>query len=188
MIYFYVLKIQLFVIMMTTILSLLMVTTILSFLVKKWIWSSKSSMMNLQIDFRTLNPFMHEIVKVRFFDKLLVLNTNKCHFITLEIGNNPYMWWYNYLSEKILGLTTDNNLDFSDSIFSTCKTENQKLTAVFRVSPNINLDKFSLLINSFKPACSVIEKAWRKSMKHKKLFTFNDKSLRIKLWGASQFY
>ena len=86
----------------------------------------------------------------------------------------------NSLSEKILGLTIDNNLDFSD--------QNQKLTAVFRVSPNINSYKFSLLINSFKPACSVIEKAWRMSMKYKKLFTFNDKSLRIKLWGASQFY
>ena len=65
----------------------------------------------------------------------------------------------NSLSEKMLGLTIANNLDFSDHIFSTCKTENQKLTAVFRVSPNINSDKFSLLINSFKPACSVIEKA-----------------------------
>ena len=128
MIYFYALKIQLFVVMMTTILSLLMVTTILSFLVKKWIWSNKSSMANLQIDFRALNPFMHNIVKrpnilskscgvntarflkyvwpfynimpervkVRFFDKLLVLNTKKCHFMSLEIGNNLYMWWYNY--------------------------------------------------------------------------------------------
>ena len=31
------------------------------------------------------------------------------------------------LSEKILGLTIDNNIDFSDHISNICKTVNQKL-------------------------------------------------------------
>ena len=48
----------------------------------------------------------------------------------------------NSLSEKILGLTMDNNLDFSDQISNICKTTNQKLNALFTVSANMN----SLLI------------------------------------------
>ena len=102
---------------------------------------------------------MHERVKVRFFDKFLVLNPKKCHFMKLGTTFTcDDIITKNSLSEKILG-PIDNNLDFSDRIFGICKIANQKLTAAFRVSPNINSDKFSLLINSFKPGCSLIEKA-----------------------------
>ena len=55
----------------------------------------------------------------------------------------------NSLSEKILGLTIGNNLDFSDHISNTCKTANQNLNALFRVSANMISDKCTLLINSF---------------------------------------
>ena len=55
----------------------------------------------------------------------------------------------NSLSEKILGLTIDNNLDFSDYISNICNTANQKLNASFRVSANVNSDKCSLLIIIF---------------------------------------
>ena len=44
----------------------------------------------------------------------------------------------NSLSEKTLGLTVDNNLDFSDRISNICKTANQKLNALFRVSNKID--------------------------------------------------
>ena len=55
----------------------------------------------------------------------------------------------NSLSEKILGLTIDNNLDFSDYISNICNTANQKLNTSFRVSANVNSDKCSLLIIIF---------------------------------------
>ena len=55
----------------------------------------------------------------------------------------------NSLSEKISGLTKDNNLDFSDYISNICKTANQKLNVLFRVSANTNSNKCTLLINSF---------------------------------------
>ena len=76
----------------------------------------------------------------------------------------------NSLSEKILGLTINNNLDFSDNISNTCKTANQKLNALFRVSANMNSDKCTLLINSFiKSHFSCCPLIWmfcnRKSMK-----------------------
>ena len=44
----------------------------------------------------------------------------------------------NSLSKKILGLTIDNNLDFSDHITNICKTANQKLNVSFRVSANMS--------------------------------------------------
>ena len=55
----------------------------------------------------------------------------------------------NSLSEKILRLTIDNNLDSSDHISNICKIANQKLNALFRVSANVNSDKYTLLINYF---------------------------------------
>ena len=53
------------------------------------------------------------------------------------------------LSEKILGITLDNNLDFSDPISNICKTANQKLNALFRVSAGMNSDHCSLMVKSF---------------------------------------
>ena len=35
----------------------------------------------------------------------------------------------------MLGLATDNNLDFSGHISNMCKTANQKVNVLFRVSP-----------------------------------------------------
>ena len=49
----------------------------------------------------------------------------------------------NSLSEKILGLTIDNNLDFSDHISKRCKIANEKLNALFRVLGSMNPDKCS---------------------------------------------
>ena len=48
----------------------------------------------------------------------------------------------------MLGLTKENNLDFSDHISNTFKTGNQKLNASFRVSASTNSSKCRLLIIS----------------------------------------
>ena len=55
----------------------------------------------------------------------------------------------NSLSEKILGFTMDNNLDFSDHISIICKTANQKTECFIQSIANMNYDKCTLLINSF---------------------------------------
>ena len=68
---------------------------------------------------------------------------NLCDFSRDDIINN------NSLSEKMLGLTRDNDLDFSDQISNICKTANQKLNALCRISAHMNSDKCTLLINSF---------------------------------------
>ena len=61
------------------------------------------------------------------------------------------MWWYNH-EEQFIGeniRAVGNNLQFSDHISDICKTANQKLCALFRVTVNMNSDKCTLLINSF---------------------------------------
>ena len=55
-----------------------------------------------------------------------------CHFSCHDIIIK------NCLLEELLGLTIVNNLDFSDHISNICKTANQKLNALFRVSANMN--------------------------------------------------
>ena len=80
---------------------------------------------------------------------------HSCHFTTLGNRNNPCPFTCddiiikNSLPEKILGLTIDNNLDFSHYISNTCKTANQKPNALFGASASMYSDKCSLLINSF---------------------------------------
>ena len=75
--------------------------------------------------------------------------------MTLGNGNNLFYFpcddiiIKNSLFEKILGLTIDNNLDFSGHISNIGKTASEKLNALFRVSANMNSDKCTLLINSF---------------------------------------
>ena len=119
---------------------------------------------NLLTDFDTL--------KVWFYN-FLVLNPKKCDFVTLGNGNNfcnfscNNIIIKNSLSQKILGLTIDNNLGFSDHISNTCKTTNENLNALFRVSANLNAHKCSLLILLFNLTsinvrlfgCSIIEKS-----------------------------
>ena len=48
----------------------------------------------------------------------------------------------------MLGLTIDNNPDLSYHISNICKTANEKLNALCRVSANMNSNKCTLLINS----------------------------------------
>ena len=135
---------------------------------------------NLQTDFRAL--------KVWF---------SKCHFMTFGNGSNLCNFSCddiiikNSLSEKILGLTKDNNLHLSDHISSICKTANQKLSALFRISANMNSDKCILLINSFiKSHFSYCPLIWmfcnRKSMKkinkmQERYLSLMAKQLRTKL-------
>ena len=81
--------------------------------------------------------------------------SRKFHFMALGNGSNLSDFSgddkiiNNSLSMKILVRTTDNNLNFSDHISNICKTSNQKLNALFRVSANVNSYKCILLINSF---------------------------------------
>ena len=127
---------------------------------------------NLQTDFRKL-------LKVWSYDNFLVLNPNQCHFMTL--GNGYNIWNFaqddiiikNSLSEIILGLTIGNILDFSGHISNICRSVNQKLNALFRVSANMNSNKCKLLINSFINPLNLVLLFYT-PWKHQKTFRFFD--------------
>ena len=71
--------------------------------------------------------------------------------MTLGNGNNlcnfscDHIIIKNSLSEKILGLTIYNNLDFSDHISDICRTDKCFIQSI----SYINSDKCTLLINYF---------------------------------------
>ena len=50
---------------------------------------------------------------------------------------------------KLLGVTIDNKIDFSEHIYKICKKANQKLHALARISRFINADKLRLIMKAF---------------------------------------
>ena len=88
-------------------------------------------------------PTGFRMLQVWFYDNFLVLNPKKCCFTTFGNGNNLSDFSFddiifkNSLLEKILGLT----IDFSYHISNICKTENQKMNALLRLSADVNSDK-----------------------------------------------
>ena len=74
----------------------------------------------------------------------------------------------NSLSEKILGLTIDHNLEFSDNISNICKTANQKLNALFRVSAKMNsYNFFKIMISRY---LKILKTNFSKHVKYKGIF------------------
>ena len=78
-------------------------------------------------------------------DKYMEINTGKCHLLisgnvsaTAKINNN-------YIeSEKeqvLLGITIDSNLTFENHGNNICKKASQKLNALARVAPYMNMQK-----------------------------------------------
>ena len=86
------------------------------------------------------------------------------------------------LSEKILGFTIDNHLDFVDNISYICKTPNWMLHSEYQlILTQKHVASWLILLLNLTSViarlleCSVIEKAWGKSANTRTLSTFNDK-------------
>ena len=56
---------------------------------------------------------------------------------------------HNSQSEKLLGITIDNNLTFNDHVADLCKKATKKLHALTRVSRYMNTDKKRVIMKSF---------------------------------------
>ena len=81
------------------------------------------------------------------------VNTGKSHPLhsgnvraTAKIGNN-------YIESKkeqvLLGITIDSNLTFENHINNICKRASQKLNALARVAPYMNMQKRRIIMKSF---------------------------------------
>ena len=84
----------------------------------------------LQNDFLILDEW--------FFNNFLVLNSDKCHFMTLGTPNTLSNFKCKNItittSEKLLGVIIDNKLDFAEHLNTVCKKANLKLHALNRIS------------------------------------------------------
>ena len=96
-----------------------------------------------------LNDF--NVVTEWFFENYMVLNTGKCHFTCLGKNTENETFTFkdtimnNSKEEKILGVITDNRLTFSSHIREICKKASQKISALSRISNQLNdFEKFLL--------------------------------------------
>ena len=96
------------------------------------------------------------LITIEWFESnSMKLNQDKCHF--LVSGHKHEHLWVNIgkskiwesKSERILGVTVDQNLKFEEHIKKLLASAGQKLTVLARMSDTLNFSKFRLLIKSF---------------------------------------
>ena len=88
-----------------------------------------------------------------FSDNQMKGNTDKCHLI-MSTNSNPEIQVGDSLikasdCEKLLGLKIDYKLNFDNHVNGLCKKANNKLRALARATPYMNIEKKKLLMNSF---------------------------------------
>ena len=114
-----------------------------------------------------------------FDDNQMKANPDKCHFIcsssvktSIMIENKQIR---NSSCEKLLGVFFDSKLTFQSHIDNICKKASQKLNAISRITPYMDLNKKRLAANAFFMAqfnyCPLI---W---MRHNR--TYNNKINRL---------
>ena len=94
-----------------------------------------------------------EKLLIWFSDDKMKLNTDKCHLLLnrqdqnfLKIGNFNIK---NSFSEKLLGITFDCKLKFSNLIEDICKKATRKLNARSRIVPYMDISIRKILMNVF---------------------------------------
>ena len=91
-----------------------------------------ASYLSLWHDFATVSEW--------FYENYMVLNPDKCHFLTLGF-NEPFADFSfkntiikNATEEKTLEIVIDNNLNFKSHMKKICEKTNQKLSTLSRIS------------------------------------------------------
>ena len=128
------------------------------------------------------------IIPEWFYENYMVLNPDKCHFLSLGF-NIPFPDFYfekiiikNVTEEKIIGIVINNNLNFKSHIKKTCNKASQKLSALARISKLTTPIQMKKLINSFINAqftdCPLI---WMFSSKgcYKRINKIHERSLKL---------
>ena len=88
-----------------------------------------------------------------FADNQMKAIPDKCHLLTNSSDKiSICLYGYNIKSskcEKILGIKIDNKLNFNTHVDEICKKAGQKLKALSRVTPCMDLSKRCILLNVF---------------------------------------
>ena len=85
----------------------------------------------------------------------MILNPEKSHYMCLgkNLDDNKVLNFNNLIIESskevgILGIKIDKNLNFNNHIKSICRKAGQKLSALLRISSNLNMKQEKLLYKS----------------------------------------
>ena len=95
------------------------------------------------------------IISEWFYENYMLLNPEKCHFLTLGFNKSSPDFSFentiikNVTEEKILGIVIDNNLNFKSHMKNICEKANQKLSALARISKLTTPTQRKKLINFF---------------------------------------
>ena len=125
-----------------------------------------------------------------FFNNFLVLNPDKCHFLTLGIPNTlpnfkcKIITIKNSASEKLLRVIIDNKLDFTEHLDTVFKKANLKLHALNRICRFLSSEQHVLIINVYiKSLFSYCPLVWMfcyRGIMHK-MNKIHERSLRVLL-------
>ena len=105
-----------------------------------------------------MNSVSHDftILSKWFYNNFMVLNPDKCSFMLsgvddelqtkLVFGNETLK---NSKQEKVLGVTTDNKLNFAEDLLNIAKNANIKFNALTKVQKHVTTDQRKRIFSSF---------------------------------------
>ena len=108
-------------------------------------------------DIESVISKLEEVSKILLnwvYNNVLKANPDKFHLLLSNsdvnlTANIEGLQVFNSKSEKLLGITIDNNLTFNEHVFNLCKKATQKLHALARVSGYMNLPQRRIIMKSF---------------------------------------
>ena len=119
-----------------------------------------------------------------FYENYIVLNQNKCHFLTLGFNKLfPDFSFENTIiknvtEEKILGIVIENNLNFKSRMKKICEKADQKLSALAIISKLTTPNQRIKLINSFINTQFIYRLLFSSKGCFEKINKMHDRSLR----------
>ena len=124
------------------------------------------------------------IISEWFYGNYIVLNQNKCHFLTLGFNKLfPDFSFENTIiknvtEEKILGIAIENNLNFKSRMKKICEKADQKLSALAIISKLTTPNQRIKLINSFINTQFIYRLLFSSKGCFEKINKMHDRSLR----------
>ena len=93
-------------------------------------------------------PFIVVVIITNwFYENSMVLNSGKCHFMSLGKNTENETYFFNNTEmknsseEKILVITIDNKLKFKSHVKNLCQKASQKIWALSRLTNYLNDSK-----------------------------------------------
>ena len=123
------------------------------------------------------------------------VNTGKSHLLLSGNSRTNAMIDNSYIESEdeqvLLGITTDSSLTFENHINSICKKASQKLNALARITPYMNIKKQRTIMKSYvTPQFSYCPLIWMFHGRHlnNKINSIHERALRITYKKIRQYF